>query len=119
LVYHHRRELLRPHMRQVKRYARHRGYFVKRFPGTSLRVGYFMPSIFTVMLFIGFPLSFLVPGISIAYALAFYTYMILVLLSGASRNFKLAFLTATGIILTHVTYGIYFISGLLSRSMKT
>jgi glycosyltransferase involved in cell wall biosynthesis len=44
LVYHHRRPLFAPHMRQVGNVGRHRGYFVRAFPGTSARPIYFAPS---------------------------------------------------------------------------
>lgn len=45
LVYHHRRPLFTPHMRQVGNVGRHRGYFVRAFPGTSARPIYFAPSL--------------------------------------------------------------------------
>ena len=45
LVYHHRRRLFIPHLRQVENYALHRGYFVKKFPETSFKLSYFLPSI--------------------------------------------------------------------------
>ncbi len=48
LVYHHRRPLFIPHLKQVWSYAAHRGYFIKRFPETSLRLTYFLPSIFVL-----------------------------------------------------------------------
>ncbi|RKY34275.1 MAG: glycosyl transferase, partial [Candidatus Omnitrophota bacterium] len=44
-VFHHRRTLFFPHYKQVANYALHRGYFVKKFPETSLRFAYFLPSI--------------------------------------------------------------------------
>ena len=45
VVYHHRRPLFAPHMRQVGNVGRHRGYFVRAFPGTSARPIYFAPSL--------------------------------------------------------------------------
>ena len=48
VVYHHRRPLFLPHLRQLGRYAFHRGYFCKRFPSNSLKLSYFVPSAFTV-----------------------------------------------------------------------
>ena len=50
VVYHHRRRLFREHLRQISNYATHRGYFVKKYPKTSLRLGYFMPSMFLIYL---------------------------------------------------------------------
>ena len=48
LVFHHRRRLFWGHFRQVWNYALHRGFFAKRYPATSLRVQYFVPSAFVV-----------------------------------------------------------------------
>lgn len=45
VVYHHRRPLFAPHMRQVGNVGRHRGYFVRAYPGTSARPIYFAPSL--------------------------------------------------------------------------
>jgi glycosyltransferase involved in cell wall biosynthesis len=44
LVYHHRRPLFAPHMRQVANVGRHRGHFVRAYPRTSARPLYFGPS---------------------------------------------------------------------------
>jgi glycosyltransferase involved in cell wall biosynthesis len=44
LVYHHRRPIFAAHLRQVGNVGRHRGYFVRRFPGTSARPTYFLPA---------------------------------------------------------------------------
>lgn len=49
-VYHHRRNFFEGHINQVKNYAMHRGYFVKRFPETSFRVSYFLPTFFVAYL---------------------------------------------------------------------
>lgn len=45
IVAHHRRPLFGPHLRQVGRYARHRGFFARRFPENSRRLAYFIPSL--------------------------------------------------------------------------
>jgi glycosyltransferase involved in cell wall biosynthesis len=44
LVYHHRRPVSRPHMKQVRNVGRMRGYFTRAFPETSMRPLYFAPS---------------------------------------------------------------------------
>ena len=48
IVWHHRRSVLAPHLKQVGNYGKHRGYFAKKFPRTSLRLTYFVPSIFLI-----------------------------------------------------------------------
>jgi GT2 family glycosyltransferase len=53
LVYHHRRPLFIPHLKQMASYALHRGYFAKKYPQTSLKGIYFLPSIFIIGLMLG------------------------------------------------------------------
>jgi len=62
LVWHHRRELFWPHLKQIGNYALHRGKFAKEFPETSLRLSYFVPTIFLVFLIAGTLLSLLEIG---------------------------------------------------------
>jgi GT2 family glycosyltransferase len=45
LVYHHRRPLLLPHLRQNGNFGLHRGFFARILPETSLKLIYFLPSI--------------------------------------------------------------------------
>lgn len=45
LVYHHRRPLWRPHLRQNGSFGLHRGFFARILPETSLRPVYFGPSL--------------------------------------------------------------------------
>ena len=119
LVYHHRRELFLPHLRQVWSYAVHRGYFAKRFGRTSLRISYFLPSLFVLGAVCGIGLSFLHPAVKLAYVSAIALYAVMVLISSLEqRNVRIAPLVYLGTVLTHVTYGIGFIKGLLTRDLK-
>ncbi len=103
IVYHHRRPLFLPHLRQLGRYAFHRGYFMKKFPSNSLHVSYFIPSLFVVYLFLS-PLFW--------YPLALYG--VLVGLTTFALNPFTWALTAAGVFVTHLTYGVRFIQGLLA-----
>lgn len=125
-VYHHRRRLLGPHLRQIARYAIHRGYFARRFPATSRRFSYMLPSIFVAGLIAGIPLSFLHPWLASAYLGTLATYLVLTFASCFPwetflMQFKLQplvwLITWLGVILTHIVYGIRFLDGLISRSM--
>jgi len=118
LVYHHRRSLFKEHLKQIANYARHRGYFAKRFPETSLKFGYFLPSMFVCGLFIGLPLSFLIPSFKPIYISAIISYLALAFISSISKEFRLTLLVFWGIILSHLVYGIYFIKGLFSCRLK-
>jgi glycosyltransferase involved in cell wall biosynthesis len=117
IVYHHRRPLFGPHLRQIGRYALHRGHFAKRFPSTSLRFSYLIPTFFVLGLVVGLPLAFLHPWLFYAYFGAVALYGFITLASCASLSPSLWFMTWLGVMATHVIYGIRFLMGLLSRHM--
>jgi len=114
LVYHHRRELLGPHLKQIWNYGVHRGYFVKKFPRTSLRLSYFIPSLFVLGLILGIAASFFSPVLSVVFMAVLAIYLLLVLISSFVREVKLIPLVYLGIISTHLTYGVGFVKGLLT-----
>ena len=116
-VYHHRRPLLLPHLRQVGRYALHRGYFARRFPATSRRISYMLPSIFVVGLVAGALVSPFSVILSIMYLICLGIYLTLTLLSAISLSPVIWLSVWIGVIFTHLVYGVRFIQGLLSRSM--
>jgi GT2 family glycosyltransferase len=131
LVYHHRREVFMPHLRQLAAYALHRGYFVKRFPETSRRIAYCIPSLFLIWTAAGAILCFLSPAFAVMYGSVLFLYVSLVGIFsfiGMIREqgfsgyvFKewlnLFFLVCGGIIASHFTYGWYFLKGLFSGSL--
>jgi len=116
VVYHHRREIFNSHLAQIKRYALHRGFFAKKFPQTSLRLGYFLPSLFLVYL-LSLPFS------TVAFdAIPLISYLLLLFLTFLSflkKNGLLASILGTITIpTTHIYYGIYFIIGLLKKTLS-
>jgi len=121
VVYHHRRKLFWGHFRQVWNYAVHRGFFAKRYPETSLRAAYFVPSVFLVanLLFAGALLAFeRARGPLLALAAA---YVCLVALSAlATRRSHRAnpIVVSIGIYLTHLTYGFGFLLGLARPELE-
>ena len=118
LVYHHRRSLFRPHLRQVWSYAVHRGYFAKRFPQTSLKLSYFLPSLLCLGLVFGTVASFFNSVVELLFLSALGVYLLLALLSSIqSKEIKAIPLVFWGIITTHLTYGTGFIKGLLTRRL--
>lgn len=119
MVYHHRRRLFYPHLRQVLSYAIHRGYFAKRFPETSRKLTYFIPTIFVLALLVGFILAFSIPIFATFYLAGLGFYLFLALLSSFnSRDIRMILLVFLGIIPTHIVYGIGFLRGLLARRLK-
>ncbi|MCX7920365.1 MAG: glycosyltransferase [bacterium] len=124
LVYHHRRRLFRGHLKQILSYGLHRGYFVKRFPATSLRVSYFLPSLLTFAILFGWLTRFIHPFLFNLYLFGVISYLIAAILTGLTarteqypHNLKLKLAVFSGIILTHFTYGIWFVKGLLASKL--
>lgn len=118
LVYHHRRPLFLAHLRQIASYALHRGYFVKRYPQTSLRISYFLPSLFVAGALGGMVLSFIYAPLDAVYSFIMRLYLLVVLFFSLNRDVRLILPVFFGIILTHITYGSFFLEGLISKKLK-
>ena len=129
LVYHHRRRLFTGHLKQIANYGLHRGYFAKRFPETSCKLAYFLPSLLVIGVLSGVALP-LIPALKLAYLSIIISYLTVVFISSISvmppftdrlrisKGFPLTLLVFWGIIFSHIVYGIYFIKGLFSRRLK-
>ena len=121
IVYHHRRKLFSPHLKQAGNYGIHRGYFAKKFPETSLKLVYFIPSIFLIgniallilSLFNAFILKLWVGMLAIYFIIA------LVDVFSRTSNLAIGFLTVLTAFLTHLTYGAMFLKGLFSKNFKS
>jgi len=118
LVFHHRRSLILPHLKQVANYGLHRGYFVKRYPRTSLKFSYFLPSLFVLSVFSGAVVSSYWGPLEIIYLSCLLVYIFLVFVNGISKGLVLFPLVFIGVILTHITYGLYFLKGLTLKRLK-
>jgi cellulose synthase/poly-beta-1,6-N-acetylglucosamine synthase-like glycosyltransferase len=144
IVWHHRRKNLIEHLRQIGNYGLHRGYFVKKFPQTSLKLTYFAPSflflilIATIGLTIAFQFKLLnPPNFSSPFSLLTWIkllwligligldiYFLLLILAGliAARNYRqvtVGLLTIPTIFLTHCYYGLRFFQGLLTNRLDS
>lgn len=117
LVAHHRRPLFGPHLRQIGRYALHRGFFAKRFPTTSRRVAYMMPSLLVVGLVLGLPLSALHPWLKIGYLSCVAAYFTITFVGACQKRPLNWLILWLGIVSTHLVYGVRFLQGLCSRHM--
>jgi len=119
LVFHHRRNFPDGHLKQVKSYALHRGYFVKRFPETSLKPAYFAPSAFTAYLVLLPFFALFFEGLRLLWFAPLGLYVLLLLLDGIRTKSPLfGPVVMAGIAVNHIYYGIYFIKGLFSRKLK-
>ncbi len=137
LVYHHRRSLFAGHLKQITNYAKHRGYFAKILPQTSLRPAYFIPTLFTLGLVFGPVVSRVFPALWMFYGFVLLLYFLMAAVSlrscfkdnlGYDYNpdsikysmfyrIRLFLLGLAGILATHVGYGIFFVRGLLSKEL--
>lgn len=115
-VYHHRRPVFRQHLKQVRNYAFQRGFFARTFRSTSLRFSYFIPTLLMLWLLAGWTGVFFLGWWKTVYLASVALYSAVCFVSAVRHlELRLAPHIFAGIILTHLTYGIYFVLGLLSR----
>lgn len=109
IVYHSRRPLWKPHLRQLYRWSRHRGAYARTIGGNSLRPAYFAPSALLLFVLAGLvvrgPLRRLWSAGIAVYALA-------CLIAGFDRSPGRWLRVSGGIVATHLVYGSGFIAGL-------
>jgi GT2 family glycosyltransferase len=118
LVWHHRREGLRKHLKQVGNYGAHRGYFARHYPETSCRPTYFLPSIWLIFLALGL---FILPCSLYGKGILLYLLAQLVAVASILRHEPLdvALAALPYILLTHVWYGWRFLQGWFTKDLKS
>ena len=113
-VYHHRRELFRPHLKQVFIYGRDKAWLIKE--DFSLdKLYYLAPFVFVLGLFFGGIVSAFVLPIKYLYLAFLGIYLLISLFSSLTQNLERSFLIFPGIILTHIFYGLGSLYGLLKK----
>lgn len=111
-IYHHRRPLFIPYLKQIFNVGVHRGYFAKAFPRTSRRISYFIPSILSI----GFVLS--VIFVKPVFIILFLSFLLIGAFSVIEQtNLINAIIVGFAIILTHLSYGTGFIKGLFTKNL--
>ncbi len=126
LVYHHRRGGLKKHLKQISRYGLHRGFFAKKFPETSRKFKYFIPSLFVMFLIFGAALPFMD---NLFFIKLYYAGILLYIASlfvafcqirDKEKSIAISLVSLFYIFLTHIWYGIRFIQGyLFTRELKS
>lgn len=114
VVYHHRRSFPVDYARQVGNVGKHRGYFVKKYPETSLRFSYFAPAIFAI----GFPAMLIISAFSpyvFYFSIASLVLFWLAVMIESSRktSFIINLVLPLAIIVNYLSYGYNFLDGLL------
>lgn len=120
IVFHHRRDVFLPHLKQVSRYGQHRGQFARIFPETSRLPSYFIPSLFVLGLILGPIISTFLPFLWPFYFYTIFSYLILLFLESLRTTVKekkpiVFFYMSVGIFLTHIVYGINFMLGYIKK----
>jgi len=132
LVYHHRRSIFLPHLKQLSRYAVQRARFAYLFPKTSNKLGYYLPTLFFLGLIITpfiivflelFSLCFISIPILLVYLSSLFIYTILLLTTALhtlflSKNLLISLLLVPTTLISHLTYGLFFLRSLLAGSRQ-
>ena len=119
IVWHHRREGLFRHMKQVGAYGLHRGYFARHLPETSRRIQYFLPSL-VLLMFLGIPITLFLPEIFrglLLIGICGYLSAVVFGIMDLMRFEKpiVAIAAFPYVIATHISYGYQFLRGLFHR----
>lgn len=125
VVYHHRREGIVKHVKQISAYGLHRGFFAKKFSATSLNWRYFMPSLFVLFIVIGGIASFFSAFFLKLYIFGWILYFLALLkafwdIYSHEKNILVTLAASYYIFLTHIFYGLRFLQGLVFvRNLKS
>lgn len=119
IVWHHRRAGFWAHLKQVGGYGLHRGYFARRYPETSFRFKYFVPTAFMAFVAIsafGPALPALLPTILLL-AWALYAIVLLIGLKDIARyeSLRVSLAAVLYVPITHFYYGFQFARGYLKQ----
>lgn len=118
VVYHHRRPLFFPHLKQIFNVGVHRGYFFKRYPETSRHLLYLLPTTLTVGFWVLVLMSFFQPIVAAVFLLLFGMFFGIALSTVLDKSDILGTIIASfGIITTHMAYGAGFIKGLFTKKL--
>lgn len=117
IVYHHRREIFLPYLKQIWIYGRDIGMLLKRNGQFSFsRLYYSLLSLFILGVVAGGIISFFSPLLKTIYLSVILLYLAIALMSSISKNLKAIPFLFAGIIATHFAYGLGFLYGLVSKN---
>ena len=116
IVYHHRRDSFKEHLKQVAGYGIHRGNFYRKGIGCSRKLSYLIPSLFLIgnlLLFFIWPNLFMLM-LLIYFVVMFFNFCLNLNLSALSLS---AVMVLTYV--SHLTYGFYFIVGFFTKDIRS
>ncbi|TRZ43078.1 glycosyltransferase [bacterium] len=122
VVFHHRRPLWGPHLKQNGSFGLHRGFFARILPATSFRPIYFLPSLMllgavfiVISSCLSFPLFLFLRTLGL-YAFTIYfiaLFINAIWILNRSKSFLQSLISIPTIFVTHLWYGAKFIQGYL------
>ncbi len=122
-VWHHRRAGLGEHLRQVGGYGLHRGYFAKKYPETSRRIQYFIPTCFLIFVVSNAFIPVFNTQLQIGFCAIWICYIAALYMVWCDiRKYETVAVAVLGVlytILTHLWYGGRFAQGLVTKNLKT
>jgi len=118
ITYHHRRAGLAKHLKQISGYGLHRGFFAKKYPATSGKLRYFIPSLFFLFVIIGGVAGILNKIVLKLYLAGWMIYLLALIkamidIRRHEKNRLVALNAVYYIFLTHLAYGYNFLKGLI------
>jgi len=115
IVWHHRRSGFLAHLKQVGAYGLHRGFFAKKYPETSFKLKYFIPSIFVLFFIVSVFYPFLPNLVQNATIFGWVIYIVSLIVGVFEISIREKNLVAIASLLfifpTHIYYGANFIFG--------
>ncbi|MFH1249388.1 MAG: glycosyltransferase [archaeon] len=118
IVYHHRREVFKEHLKQVWTYGRDIAMLLRRESFSLDKSYYFLLSLFVLGVVIGGALSFFIQLIRQIYLACLSLYLLIIFISSIKKDVKEIPYLFIGIIITHFYYGIGFMQGLIIKPGK-
>ena len=122
-VWHHRRAGLLAHLKQVGAYGLHRGYFFKKYPETSRKVLYCIPSLFVVFVVLYIISNLLFPERHLIFLVGWsaYFFALSVAWNDIRRHESIGVSTVALVytFFTHLYYGTKFLQGLFVSKLTS
>lgn len=115
IVFHHRRAGFGRHLKQVGAYGLHRGFFAKKYPETSFKLKFFLPSLLSLFVIGSIPAFFYIDSLFLS-ILAGWSLYAIILIRGyfdilKFEDFLISTIALLYIFPTHIYYGINFLYG--------
>ncbi len=118
VVYHHRRRLFLPHLKRIFVQASDKVLILLKYRSFK-NIIYFIPTLFVLFVFFGLVASLFNIYLRMAYLSVIVIYSALVFINALKiKNLSQGFLFLIGLPLTHLTYGLGFLDGLLFKRFK-